>query len=219
MSRSLDLYLIEVRTGRFVLFGPPEALEILESAEADRIHRFIEWLRHRSNRVVRWIGGVFRAAHHYYEILEDKIDPTERVLKTMASVEHLTIHFAPRLDDREAPRLLRKLLRRQAGKHTMWLLIDGAVGVVVILFTPILVPIPGPNVFFYYPALRWISHYRALKGARRGLNLHGIEFASLPQLAGLEENLRKPTLDRKAVRAMAEGLHIKGLGQFLERMV
>src|SRR2546422_6292969 len=40
---------------------------------------------------------------------------------------------------------------------------------VVLVFTPVLAPIPGPNVFFYYPFLRLLSHYRAIRGATSGL--------------------------------------------------
>jgi hypothetical protein len=41
----------------------------------------------------------------------------------------------------------------------------------------------------------------------------------LPDLTSLEENLRMPSVDRHALRVMAEGLKIRGLMQFLERKV
>ncbi|HLQ76200.1 MAG TPA: hypothetical protein VK210_02535, partial [Terriglobia bacterium] len=82
-----------------------------------------------------------------------------------------------------------------------------------------LAPIPGPNVVLYFPLLRMLSHLRALRGTNSGLRSEEIEFRCLPDLVGLEENLRTPSVNRHAVLAMAEGLKIRGLGRFLERMV
>jgi hypothetical protein len=97
--------------------------------------------------------------------------------------------------------------------------VDLVISAVAIVFTPILAPIPGPNVVLYFPLLRMLSHYRAIRGAGSGLRSIEIEFKCLPDLVGLEENLRTPPFDRQAVLALAEGLKIRGLEQFLERMV
>jgi hypothetical protein len=64
------------------------------------------------------------------------------------------------------------------------------VSAIVLVFTPFLAPIPGPNVFFYYPFLRLLSHYRAIRGATSGLRSSGLEFKSLPEKSGLEDNPR-----------------------------
>ena len=80
----LDLYLIPLRSGRFVLFSPPEALAEMETQSTDRVRQFIEWFARRSNRVAAWVGRGIRSLHDYYVRLEDKIDPVERVLKAMA---------------------------------------------------------------------------------------------------------------------------------------
>jgi hypothetical protein len=87
------------------------------------------------------------------------------------------------------------------------------------VITPILAPIPGPNVFFNYPALRVLSHYRALRGARQGLSSLPIEYLRMPELADLETNLRAPEFDDSAVRAYADKLQIPGLARFRERMI
>ena len=77
--------------------------------------------------------------------------------------------------------------------------IDFVLTGVVIVFTPVLAPIPGPNVFFYYPFLRLLSHYRAILGAAAGLRSSDVQFKDLPELRSLEDNL-------------------SGLTSFLERM-
>jgi hypothetical protein len=91
------------------------------------------------------------------------------------------------------------VLRRQRWKHIFWFSIDFVITGVVIMFTPFLAPIPGPNIFFYYPFLRLLSHYRAILGAASGLRSSDVEFKDLPELRGLADNLR-------------------GLTNFLERM-
>src|SRR5437867_159766 len=110
----------------------------------------------------------------------------------MASTNRYTVYT----HDRETFRLV---LSRQRWKHVFWFSIDFVITGVVIIFTPILAPIPGPNLFFYYPFLRLLSHYRAILGATSGLSSSAVQFKDLPELRGLEDNL-------------------PGLGRFLRRV-
>ena len=219
MRTSLDLYLIETRNKRFVLFSPLNVVEGIEEESGDRIVKGIAWfIRHR-NRVVAWLGRVLKTAHDYYVKLEDRIDPAERVLKAMASAGGFVVYHGPAHDGIAAGSQFRSLLRRRRIRQLFWFIVDLIISAVAIVFTPILAPIPGPNVVLYFPLLRMLSHYRAIRGASRGLRSIDIEFKCLPDLVGLEENLRTPPFNRRAVLAVAEGLKIRGLEQFLERMV
>ncbi|PYS34185.1 MAG: hypothetical protein DMG14_30140 [Acidobacteria bacterium] len=182
MPKSLHLYLIPTRSGRSVLFSRSDDLAAIEVESTDRVRQFIDWLSHRPNRVLAWVGRGIRSLHDYYSKLEDKIDPVERVLKAMASTNRYTVYT----HDRETFRLV---LSRQRWKHVFWFSMDFVITGVVIIFTPILAPIPGPNLFLYYPFLRLLSHYRAIRGALSGLNSSEIEFKHLPELSSLEENL------------------------------
>ena len=110
-----------------------------------------------------------------------------------------------------------KGLKGQQVKHLVWLLVDGSITLVVVMLAPVLVPIPGPNVFFYYPALRLASHYRAMAGARRALDPNLVRFHELPELAGLEENLRVAR-NKSDIGRATRGVEIEGLDKFLERM-
>jgi hypothetical protein len=219
MRTSLDLYLIAAGNKRFVLFSPLNIVEGIEEESDDRVVKGISWFMRHRNRVVAWFGRVLKAAHEYYVKLEDRIDPGERVLKAMASAKGFVVYYGPAHDSREARSQFRSLLRRRRMRQVFWFIVDLLISAVAIIFTPILAPIPGPNVVLYFPLLRMLSHYRAVRGASAGLRSDEIEFKCLPDLVGLEENLRTPPFDRRAVLAVAEGLKIRGLEQFLERMV
>ncbi len=197
--KPLDLYFIPTRSNRYVLFSSPEAVQVLESESGDRVQQFIEWFVRHPNRFVAWIGGILHAGHGYYLRLEDRIDPGERILKSMASVDRFVIHFIRIRPGSQIARDYESFLKRQRAKHIFWFSIDLVLSAVVLVFTPVLAPIPGPNVFFYYPFLRLLSHYRAIRGAASGLHSRVLEFKSLPELSGLEDNL-------------------PGLATFLERM-
>jgi hypothetical protein len=158
-------------------------MEGLNLAESDRVRHFIEWFARRQNRFVAWIGRGFQSLYDSYVKLEDRIDPVERVLKAMASANQFVVHTS-------APSEFYRVLRRQRWKHVFWFSVDFVITGVVIVFTPILAPLPGPNVFFYYPFLRLLSHYRALRGALSGLRSTDVEF---------KEPSSEGPLDRKAV--------------------
>jgi hypothetical protein len=181
MTKSLDLYLILTPTGRAVLFSPSDALAAAESESTDRVRQVVEWLSRRQSRILAWLGRGIRSIHDYYVRLEDKIDPVERVLKAMASTNRFIVYTAHRDS-------FGRTLKRQRWKHVFWFSIDFMITGVVIMFTPILAPIPGPNLFFYYPFLRLLSHYRAILGASSGLSSSEIQFKDLPELSGLEDN-------------------------------
>lgn len=197
--KPLDLYLLSTGSGKYVLFASIDSLKAMESESGDRVQQFIAWFVRRKNRLVAWMGRMLRAAHEYYVRLEDKIDPAERVLKAMACTNRYVVHHSSSHGAGRVRVEFERFLKRQRVKHIFWFSIDLLGTGVVIVFTPFLAPIPGPNVFFYYPFLRLLSHYRALLGATAGLRSSGIEFKSLPELSSLEENL-------------------PGLSTFLERM-
>lgn len=217
-TSSLDLYLISGKRGKLLLFAPPSGLAEIESAQSDRIHKSILWLRARGNRIVRWLGRVLERAYHYYQRLEDKIDPAERAIKALAGCDRIRVYCSQRQKDGRAHDRFRQMLMWQRWKHTVWLFIDGILTVGVVALTPVLAPIPGPNVFFYYPALRLMSHFRAQLGARRAL-AEDIEVHTLTGLDDLERAIASVPSDKAAAKAVARGMSIEGFENFLERMI
>lgn len=222
MRTSLDLYLIATRNNRYILFSPLDIVAEFEEESDDRVVKFISWFKRHRYRAVAWFGGALKTGHEYYLKLENRIDPGERVLKAMASTLRFVVYHGPTgggagggADFRAE---FRSVLKRQRFKQLFWFIVDLIVSAVAIVFTPVLGALPGPNVFLYFPILRMLSHFRALRGTNSGLRAE-VEFKCLPDLVGLEENLRTPSFDRRTVHALAEGLKIRGLEQFLERMV
>ena len=198
MPSHLDLYLIPTRKGRYVLYSRPEVIEVLEAESGHRIRQAIAWIMRHPYRIVAWVGRALNSAYNYYVKLEDRIDPQERVLKAMGSAAVFTIHFIRKGNGGSIGSEFHGVLRRQRLKHIFWFVVDLIVSSIVVLFTPVLAPLPGPNVFFYYPFLRLLSHYQALRGTRVGLAYQDLEFKSLPEVNSLTDN--------------------PGLTRFLERM-
>lgn len=198
MVSYLDLYLIPTRKGRYVLYSRPEVMEVLEAESGHRIRQVIAWITRHPYRIVAWLGRALSSAYNYYVKLEDRIDPQERVLKSIGVAQRFTIHFIPKQNGGSIDAEFHGVLRRQRLKHIFWFAVDLVVSGVVLVFTPFLAPIPGPNVFFYYPFLRLLSHRQALRGTKVGLSYQALEFKSLPGVSSVTDN--------------------PGLTRFLERM-
>jgi K+-H+ exchange-related protein len=198
MPSHLDLYLIPTRKGRYVIYSRPEVMEVLEAESGHRIRQAIAWIVRHPYRIVAWVGRALNSAYNYYVKLEDRIDPQERVLKAIGVAERFTIHFIRKEKGGSIGAEFYGVLRRQRLKHIFWFAVDLIVSGVVVVFTPFLAPIPGPNVFFYYPFLRLLSHYQALRGTKVGLAFQDLEFKSLPGVSSVTDN--------------------PGLTRFLERM-
>lgn len=188
MPTQLDLYLIPTRRGRYVLYSRPEVLEALEAASGHRIRQFIAWSMRHPNRILAWMGRVLNTGYNYYLSLEDRIDPQERVLKAMGIAERFVVYFIRKENGGSIGAEFHAVLKRQRLKHIFWFGIDLVVSGIVVIFTPVLAPIPGPNIFFYFPFLRLMSHYQAIRGARAGLAHRDLEFKSLPGLSSLADN-------------------------------
>jgi hypothetical protein len=213
VTESVALYLIRVRRYRSMLFLPPESIEICVAGKRDHVRGLIRKMMLNKFRIVRWFGRVTRVAHRFYQRLEDRIDPLERMIKALNGPYPLRVFHAGR---NSAQSEFRDLLRAQMVKHLVWLMIDGGISVVALMFFWVLVPIPGPNIFLYYPALRLVSHYTAMSGARKALGNLEISFVELPRLEQLELSLRAGEPARSV--CASAGVDVNGLDAFLERM-
>ena len=108
------------------------------------------WTRLRS----RIVDGYRRLRRHFaYQ---------ERMLGQLRHAEQLSVFHAVSFEPDRVERDLLKHLRVSHGKHTRWFILDA----IVAGLGGILTPLPGPNVFFFYPAVRVLGHYLARKGAR-----------------------------------------------------
>src|SRR5204863_3910330 len=136
MHDPLTVYLVAIRTDKYLPFISSEVVAQAEAQSDDRIRRGVQWVERRQNRIVAWMGRTLQTAHKYYMKLEDKIDPVERVLKTLPATRSFMVHYGPPSDDDRAQEKLTSVLRRQRRKHVLWFAADLVISSVVVVFTP-----------------------------------------------------------------------------------
>ena len=132
----------------------------------------------------RW-GQLRQRIHQTYWKLTEKLDHHEKLLARLRHADCLQIYHSSRMESPKADQELRKFLWLQHRKHGRWLCVDA----VLAFFGIFLTPIPGPNLFFFYPAARTLGHYLARKGARRSLSLANVSFQKDPLIDRVEENI------------------------------
>ena len=89
----------------------------------------------------------------------------------------------------EAEQKLLHFIRLCINKHTLWTYIDGLIAILGI----VLAPIPGPNIFFFYPAARSLGHYFASTGARRIRERKNLKFQVDPIIDKVQLSLGEDT--------------------------
>lgn len=110
-----------------------------------------------------WISRLRHRLHSAYESLRRRFDYQENVCATLRHASSLKLVHTASISCEEARKRLETFFEEKVGKHRRWTVIDA----VVALFGVLLTPVPGPNVFFLYPAVRSLSHYLAMRGIRR----------------------------------------------------
>lgn len=132
----------------------------------------------------RW-GQLRQRIHQTYWELTEKLDHQENLCAQLRHADRLQIYHASRMESPAADEKFRSFLRFRHGSHGRWLCVDA----VLAFFGIFLTPIPGPNLFFFYPAARTLGHYLARKGARRALSLANVSFQKDALIDSVEENL------------------------------
>jgi hypothetical protein len=156
------------------------------------------WSRLRS-RVLRWLAE--RVAE-------------QRVLWRLQGRTEVRAFHPDDLDGTRALAVIHQNLRADASRHRRWLGLD----TVLLLFSLLLTPVPGPNLMGYYFTFRVVGHFLSIRGARQGLTHVTWDLqASRPlgELTGLD---RLPIDDRtELVRRVAGELGLARLPRFLDR--
>ena len=67
------------------------------------------------------------------------------------------------LDDHHAGKMFRIWIQKEKMKRLALVIIEG----IILPFTPFLAILPGPNIFFYVPALLFYYHFTSYRGLRR----------------------------------------------------
>jgi len=157
----------------------------------------------------RW-SRIKTGVYQTYRRLMDRVDYHERLCSQLRHSTELQVFHPSNIDSTEAHNRLHDFLTSCYRKHSRWVGINAILAIVV--GAP-LMPLPGPNIFFFYPAARTLGHYLARKGAQHALNYDNLSFHSEPlidqvqnhlqdlntvhdTLAGLVERYRLPDLER-----------------------
>jgi len=220
----MDFYLLQFRNHSPVLYTEgerinPSTYDELRPDYSNPVDRFLDRLTKSEGRTAQFLRRLIIVVRDTYYKLEEKIDPMERVFKRLRHAPNLTLFYSPQASERETVKAFEALLTRQRRKHTFWMTVDCLMAIVALALTPILVPIPGPNLFLYYPGLRMVSHYLARKGAIHGLKLGERSWGALPDIAELEAILSRSPSDVGSgkMAEIADRLNLESLPHFLAR--
>ena len=222
----MDVYLVPVGRDKYQLYceipdepvdpaaAPPEGFfkrqvhrfrEMLAEAERERRAGIVQepprgWAGRVRARTMRWV------AHAVAE---------QRLLWHLRSQPAACLHYPDDCTDADGARELREHLGRDFGTHRKWLVIHS---ILLIVTTPVLFWLPGPNVIGYYFLFRAVGHYLSLRGAKQGLARTAWTYEPSPPLSELRRVLAlDPGLREPRLNAVAEALRLEHLVSFFQR--
>ncbi|MBI4454912.1 MAG: hypothetical protein HY644_03330 [Acidobacteria bacterium] len=126
--------------------------------ESRASHGLAQWGKARGR-----LGRIKRVLEKSYRALETKRPLTERLCAHLRHHEGVVLHVPATLSPESAGRLFLSFLAKCVKTHGRWVWADGLLAA----FGATLVLIPGPNIFFFYPALRALGHHYAQRGGKK----------------------------------------------------
>jgi hypothetical protein len=133
------------------------------------------------------------------------------MLRALVGASALVVVHPSRVKETAARRMWTSYLRRQRGKHAVWLLLNG----LLVPPTILMAVLPGPNVVGFWFAYRAACHALAVGGARRWLKeRRTTDFAADE---GLNARVDSDG-DEAAIQALEGRCGWKGFRAFLERL-
>ena len=121
----------------------------------------------------------------FYAKFKERFDPQENVCSTLRFADEITVLHPDSFTEIEAGKRLNEFLSSSGKKHLVWLCVD----TILAMMGGILTPLPGPNLFFFYPAARAVSHYFAGKGVANAKALERKAFTANSLLDTIQENI------------------------------
>jgi hypothetical protein len=161
------------------------------------------------------MGQLKKRIYETYRNLVSKLDYQERLCSQLRYSSDLRVVHSAGVDPVEAERKLRNFMRSCINKHTRWAWLDGITAVLGIILTPI----PGPNVFFFYPAARSLGHYLARTGARKTQAQDGFRFQVEPLIDEVQKQLKEnPEGASTALSELEERYNLGDLEKLLKQL-
>lgn len=187
----MNIYLLPRKRGRYMLFSP-EFQEPDEAGQAPGKQRML-WRRLKAG----------------YKAITEKRRRSEAILINAAKTGRITLHYPENFSAGEANEIFDKLLAAQIKKHKRWLMVNGALLPLSVLFSIV----PGPNLLLAYLAWRTLAHYRGKKGGEKALSELEIVLTPQNQLYKLDKLINKRiSLNRRGrIRQIGESLGIERL--------
>jgi len=159
----------------------------------------------------RW-SRIKKGVYQTYRRLMDRVDYHERLCSQLRHASDLQVVHPSAIDSVEAQDRLRDFLRSCYSKHSRWVGIDAILAIVVGI--P-LMPLPGPNIFFFYPAARTLGHYLARKGAQQALNCDNLSFHSEPLIDQVQNHLQDLRTMQDTLAELVQRYHLPDLERLL----
>ena len=188
---------------------------LLFETSGGRIYPVVEIVSAPSEGLVtgsgRW-SRIKKGVYQTYRRLMDRVDYHERLCSQLRHASDLQVVHPSAIDSVEAQDRLRDFLRSCYSKHSRWVGIDAILAIVVGI--P-LMPLPGPNIFFFYPAARTLGHYLARKGAQHALNCDNLSFHSEPLIDQVQNHLQDLGTMQDTLAELVERYHLPDLERLL----
>ncbi len=146
-----------------------------------------------------------------YQKLEERVAYHERLCSTLRHVDHLRILHGCELEQAEIERRLATFFAQARRKHSRWLVVD----ITLALLGSLLTPIPGPNVFFLYPALRAYGHYCACKGVTNYRKLGMIQFETDALIDQVQNQIDQPEAIQPVIKQLEDRYNLVDLEERL----
>ena len=107
----MNFYLIQHRKKSVVLYTEGERTP-LESPDSTKslADNWVDWLTRQGTRVANLLKRLTIVVREYYNRLEYKIDPMERVFKRMRHASEIRLHYASVLPETRAAEMLEQTL-------------------------------------------------------------------------------------------------------------
>ncbi|HXK61625.1 MAG TPA: hypothetical protein PLP42_17200 [Acidobacteriota bacterium] len=190
---------------------------ILFETSKGRLHPLLQTpqLRHRKREASAGYWSQLRERlHDGYQKVADRLNHEELLIANLRHVSQLEVIHSSSEPSTVAEKRFRQFLRLGYSKHRRWFWVDA----VLAFFGSFLMFLPGPNVFFFYPAIRSFGHYQACNGARNALKLSQVTFRPDPLVDQIQNNLKNLNAIESAIRELETRYHFNDLKTALQHL-
>ena len=156
-------------------------------------------------------GSLKTKLYRGYQKLEERLDYHELLCSALRQADRLRILHGCELEQGDIKCRLAAFFARARRKHSRWLLANTTLALLGILLTPI----PGPNVFFLYPAIRAYGHYCARKGVINYQKLGMIQFETDALIDQIQSQIDRPEVIRPVIKKLEDRYNLVNLEERL----